>query len=373
MVLSKPDFYKELKLRGYQYVNDFQVVTEIRGDASYSKLKWNKNWVTFLDGLLQTQILGSDSRSIQLPTRVRKMIINPREMAKHNSEVDVFYNRHLNMVSCKGVEMIGMNSSSVQRRKPAEPVLETYKFVPNSTPELAVLDAAKVCVQLYLENIDVQKMVVLEIDNGTLSIEAFSEAIEMIPLVKSDLYLKSNTKVKNSRICLIEGTQFPQACNFIITHEFTEEYSKLLIKDGFFIIKSHTGTNETPEGYKRMCEQYIPEGKIYFTTFQKQPILNNLENLRCVEVISSDKIFPWMKKVQDLMASGHQIMLVSQMDSYSGLLGLVNTLRKEPNGHLIRAVYINDSKAAKFNLGNILYRKQIELGLAINVLQNVSI
>lgn len=344
----------------------------MRADGAQSKLNWNNNWVTFLDGMMQTFIVGTDSRSLQLPTRLRKLTINPGKMVNH--EVEVIYNRNLNRISCDGVDILGLHASPVQRRKPpAEPVLETYKFVPNMTPEATIPDAAKICVQLYLENVSIQKVVVLEIDNVTPSIEFFSQAIEDIPLVSGEFFLKTSQDVDISGVSLVEGLQFPQACNFIIAHEFTEEYSKLLVTDGYFIIKSDTGEDETPEGYKRICEQYIVEDNIFFIAFQESPISKNLGKIACVEVLSSDESFTWIRRVQDSMANGQEIILVSQIDIYSGLLGLVNTLRKEPEGHLIRAVYINDPNAPTFNLEKNFYRKQMELGFVINVLQNVSI
>lgn len=289
-------------------------------------------------------------------------------------EVEVFYNRDLNRISCDGVDIIGLHASPVQRRKPpAEPILETYKFVPNMTPEATVPDAAKICVQLYLENVATQKLVVLEIDNVTPTIEFFSQAIEDIPLVSGEFFLKTSEKVDISGVSIVEDHEFPQACNFIIAHEFKEEFSKLLINEGYFIVKSDTGEDETPKGYKRICEQYIVEDNIFFIAFQKAPTANNLGKIACVEVLSSDESFTWIRRVQDSMANGQEIILVSQIDIYSGLLGLVNTLRKEPEGHLIRAVYINDPNAPTFSLEKNFYRKQMELGFVINVLQNVSI
>lgn len=371
-VLTNSDFYKELKLRGYHYVKDFQVALEVRADGAQSKLKWNNNWVTFLDGMMQTFIVGTDSRSLQLPTRLRKLVINPQKMVQ--TEIEVRYSRHLNRISCQGADIIGLHASPVQRRKPAaDPVLETYKFVPNMTPEATVPDAAKICVQLYLENVAAQKLIVLEIDNGIPAMQFFQQAIEDLPLVSGEFYLETSEKVDLSGVNLVEDNKFPQACNFIIAHEFTEVYSKLLLNDGYFTIKSVTGEDETPEGYKRICEQYIVEDNIFFITFQKTPTKSSLGKIACVEVLSSDESFTWIRRVQDSMANGQEIILVSQIDIYSGLLGLVNTLRKEPEGHLIRAVYISDPNAPTFSLEKNFYRKQMELGFVINVLQNVSI
>lgn len=68
-LMQERDFYKELRLRGYHYSGAFRSVVEARGDGLYGKVKWDLNWVSFMDCLLQINILAKDSRSLLLPTR----------------------------------------------------------------------------------------------------------------------------------------------------------------------------------------------------------------------------------------------------------------------------------------------------------------
>lgn len=41
------------------------------------KLLWKDNWVTFMDTMLQISILGFSKQSLQLPTRVTAIYIDP--------------------------------------------------------------------------------------------------------------------------------------------------------------------------------------------------------------------------------------------------------------------------------------------------------
>lgn len=50
-------------------------------------------------------------------------------------------------------------------------------------------------------------------------------------------------------------------------------------------------------------------------------------------------------------------------------MGLVNCLRRELGGEVVRGILIQDPKAPKFSLENALYSKQINKDLAINVLR----
>lgn len=68
-IMQERDFYKELRLRGYHYSGAFRSVMEARGDGLYGKVRWDLNWISFMDCLLQINILSKDSRSLLLPTR----------------------------------------------------------------------------------------------------------------------------------------------------------------------------------------------------------------------------------------------------------------------------------------------------------------
>lgn len=48
-------------------------------------LKWNNDWISFLDTMLQVTILGSTDRSLRLPTRVNNVRIDPQQLINHVS------------------------------------------------------------------------------------------------------------------------------------------------------------------------------------------------------------------------------------------------------------------------------------------------
>lgn len=54
---------------------------------------------------------------------------------------------------------------------------------------------------------------------------------------------------------------------------------------------------------------------------------------------------------------------------FSGLVGFINCLRKEPGGEAVRAILIQDPKAPKFSLQNPLYEKELRKDLACSVLR----
>lgn len=62
IMLQGPDFYKEMRLRGYYHQKLFRAVEEIRDDGLSGKIKWNADWTTFMDCLVQFQVLMKDTR-----------------------------------------------------------------------------------------------------------------------------------------------------------------------------------------------------------------------------------------------------------------------------------------------------------------------
>lgn len=136
--MTPKDIYKELKLRGYEYGPTFQGILESDSYGVKGKLKWDGNWVSYLDTMLQFSILGMSTRGLYLPTRLQYVRIVPQvheEAAvstEEAAEVPVLMDQVINVCLSGGVEMKGLKASMAPRR-PAQqsaPVLEEYHFVP---------------------------------------------------------------------------------------------------------------------------------------------------------------------------------------------------------------------------------------------------
>lgn len=113
-IMQERDFYKELRLRGYHYSGAFRSVLEARGDGLCGKVKWDMNWIAFMDCLLQINLLAKDSRSLLLPTRIERLRINARyHMAQtanldpQNPYFDVHVCPELGTLVAGGIELVG--------------------------------------------------------------------------------------------------------------------------------------------------------------------------------------------------------------------------------------------------------------------------
>lgn len=77
-VLTNKDIYTELRLRGYEYAGPFCALKSCSLKATRGHIAWMKNWAVFMDNMLQMKILSFDTKSLYVPTAIRKMVIDTK-------------------------------------------------------------------------------------------------------------------------------------------------------------------------------------------------------------------------------------------------------------------------------------------------------
>jgi len=75
--MNARDFYKVLKLRGYQYSGQFRGLKSASISGKKGHIIWGNNWVTFMDIMLQMHVIGYDTEDLYVPTSIQKLVINP--------------------------------------------------------------------------------------------------------------------------------------------------------------------------------------------------------------------------------------------------------------------------------------------------------
>ncbi|XP_068156554.1 fatty acid synthase [Drosophila tropicalis] len=391
-MVSKKDFYKELKLRGYHYNGAFRAVHKARSDGLYGQVEWNYNWVTFIDAMLQIHILGTDSRTLLLPTKIRKLRINGvhhfdlmTKMDPENRIFDVYVDHKYDRVIAGGIELIGLHASPVQRRRPPGiPVLEQYEFLPYMpTPKMSIANAARVCVQLALENVPTLKMKLVEVDTDDRAtvLTDFLDAIEDLPVITGDYMFLTNKKLEDiPNIHIENGKLSTQSnCHFVVvggfegetTSDLIDTAQKVLVDNGYLLIKEKTVTNianlKLPEQFRLITVMPIDnENEEVFLLLQKVSKKLQLQPT-VIRVSDTDKNFEWIAQVQSAISTKTPVVLYSFNEKLNGLVGLVNCLRKEPDGNLVTCFFIDDKSAPEFDLSAPFYSTQLSLGLAINI------
>uniref|UniRef100_A0A182IRY0 PKS/mFAS DH domain-containing protein n=1 Tax=Anopheles atroparvus TaxID=41427 RepID=A0A182IRY0_ANOAO len=388
-LLPSKDFYKELRLRGYHYAGFFRSVIEAASDGSYAKIEWKNNWTALLDCMLQVSIIAMDSRSLAIPTRIDSLKIDPiqHKAANQSNENEVpkyitSFDRDLNLLQCGAIEIRGLNASTIARRlPPGVPVLESYRFLPYYPQQvLQLTDVASIIVQTILENQATIFFTVAEIHSPTKApiISHFGDAIGDLPLVKALLTLVSNAKPEPiPNVTITEDKLMKQRnvllliCENLFTDdEFISDAINCLSDQGFILLRE-SQCYTIPEGHRRLqlVSTFFIEDEMFLLYQQKKSAMSSNVDAHVIKVSSDDHTLSWLLELKNEVKT-KPVILYAQNDHASGIIGLVNCIRKEPNIQSVYCFFIDDASAPPFDPTHPFYKDQVELGLAINVYRN---
>ncbi|XP_065217068.1 fatty acid synthase-like [Planococcus citri] len=398
--LNANDFYKELRLRGYQYKGSFRQVDRVNYEGTYGEILWNDNFVTFMDNMAQLQILSMDTRELLIPTFVRKIVI---DFEKHYQQVQLsdkdepripvhFYPRH-RLVSCGGIQMIDWCFKAISRQKNlAEPVLEKYDFVPYINDEIMELSLAiHTCTYIAFANIleiQVKTYELVDHDNhskGSIMSSAVWKSLNSLPTIQPNVTILTSrdqmTEIQVPNEINISTEKLPndKSSSIIILSNISHKMDMLenihgaLKEDGFLITKEPADKDFNT--YKKIGFNVCFSRKINETEriLLLNKMVKNESVYKAVEITSNT--FGWVTNVQNELAAidpgrNEKLVIYAEKDPKNGILGFFNTLRKEEKGKNLRCVYTMDKKVQDFSLEHSFYRDQLDKNLCQNVYKN---
>lgn len=399
-VMTIKDIYKELKLRGYQYTNLFRGLkcTSLFGKRGH--IAWTDNWVTFMDNMLQIKILGIDMRSLYVPREIQKLVIDTKFHAQciqnitdEEKQLPVRVYKDIDTIISGGVEIRGLKATSIFRRKPTgTPVLEEYRFVAHRDgAEISLFESIILSTHLALEYHQMTQVNIIElIHNGDeitaekLASPLFLEVLNNLPLFKPNISLVTDSFSSTtlpSKITISQSIKLLKDDNAILVagfnlltnnkKEILKEILSVLKENGFLLTRGQPLTKDDIINAERHDLTIVLEKR----TIKEHVVLlkKRKKSWRKTEVINVNNYeFSWLKQLTSILNVENnraRIILVGEKDSECGLLGLVNCLRREPGGKLIRGVLIQDETAPIFSLDNPFYAEQLQIDLIINVLR----
>lgn len=293
-----------------------------------------------------------------------------------------------------GVEIRGVKTVAVTRQLPAgDPVLEEYKFVAHrDRAQVSLKDAIRLSTQIVLEYHQAIHVKTIELiddsDNVTadkLMSSILAEILNDLPLIQPKLYLSAPSNHFNdnslpSNVISVDMDKVSKEDNVLLAvglqllsrdkrHQLEQILPKLK-NDGFVLTREKTSKleNLSKYGLDVILEKNTGDEAIVLLKKKKQLEARKTEIIH----VNNDK-FTWLERLNSLLNKENEtdtrIILVSERELESGLLGFVNCLRKELGGEMIRSIFIQDIEAPKFSLQNPLYLEQLQLDLPINVLR----
>lgn len=215
--IQTKEIYKEFRVRGYDYGPTFQGLVDASSDATSAKVKWVGNWVSFTDSMLQLAILGQKKRGLLLPTFIELVKCDIKSLyteIKRNknslgeSEVDVFYDKDINIGVSRGIVVKGLKASPAPRRQGAQTAtVETYGFLPyNETTFISDSDVKKMedytqmCRHLIRKVLDSSYALPEPSDTMKIYIDSSDKKFTLLKLLDETLKDETDTRPALDRL-----------------------------------------------------------------------------------------------------------------------------------------------------------------------------
>ncbi|EFN85168.1 Fatty acid synthase [Harpegnathos saltator] len=404
-MMKTKDIYKELRLRGYQYSGLFCSLKSLSITRNQGHIAWMDNWTVFLDNMMQIGMLETCTRNLRIITGIQKLVIDPKLHAQYvknttteNKELAVRTYKYLDTVISGGVEIRGVRTTFITRQKPTQnPILEKHIFVAHRDgAEVSFEDGIIMSTHLVLEHICTTKVDTIELleDGDEMIIQELASPLFVSTLTNSplihfnitlvnrtnrfdDTTLCSEVTVSRSKNLLTEDSAIlVTGCNLLTKDKSKtlKEILPALKADGFLLTRGLPLTKEEVayaeiNNLAVVLEKYTKNEHMTLLRKRGQPPSK-------MEVIYVNNYeFSWLEhfksilKAENELTNDKRIILVGEKDAECGLLGLLNCLRKEQGGELIRGVFIQDENAPIFSLHNHFYAEQLQMDLVVNVLR----
>lgn len=316
-------------------------------------------------------------------------------------EFPVYVNKLHGTITSGGIEILGLQASAIARRKPAgDPVLEKYGFLAHyDRAQNSLNELARLSTQIGLENhlgIKVKTFEILDdrdqVPMDNLMSPHLIESLGDMPLIQADVIIANSigelpeeadlpstvTVVDHKKIGADTGALLAVGYN-LLSRNRDENLSLALIgiKDNGFVLTREAASTPDPEPFTSSRGLSVilmkRSGDYLWVLLRKREkvlrktVVVQVENDRFEWVDVGRKIMK--EELDNDSPNKSRVVFVGQTDFENGLLGLVNCLRKEPGGEIVRGILVQDPKAPKFSLTEPLYAKQLDNDLAISVLR----
>ncbi|CAG4933479.1 unnamed protein product [Colias eurytheme] len=342
MTLYSEDIYKMLYTRDYNYSEDFQSLRAINDTSNEGYITWKNNWVTFLDGLIQLNVLRQTVGETTYPEYIRKLTIdvdNHRSVSEGLDELAVNYIDVFNCTRSGGVLMENLRFRELSFVK-NNMSLKSLQFLPHFPKDRSnEITALYTCLQIIKENVNKEEIVISELIESDTTVSKFNyihQIMNDIPNLKvkysimkeESLYglgklndvdvLFVNNLSSNDKLCASLGKSLPS--NTLIVNK---EYTKLLKPhpSNLFSIVSHHDIGD-------QCIQLIKWNPKPDKAGTSVYTIENTSDL--------ERLFNTI----DSLPKDQKILLVSSYPPIPTLDDLAEHLRK--NGRIVNVMIIND-------------------------------
>ncbi|CAH1394198.1 unnamed protein product, partial [Nezara viridula] len=394
MQFSTKDIYKELRLRGYNYNGLFRSITGLNITDKIAKVRWHKNWVAFMDNMLQIQMMFNDTRGLFVPTSIERVVLDGKKHVQStfslpedgDQDLAVYYFQDAELIKCGGIEIMGLRADAIPRRKNlAEAVLEKYEFVPNvtDTEEYNMEQTLRIFMQIILENeltINVKAVEISSKNNNEIIAPTVADILSDLPLIQTDITVLGNPNnyeeapppgvtIEDKKLTGDQSSLLVMGNNlFSESQEISlDDILNVLKPEGYIITREDINTKIGSEKVVVLCSHVVGSERMLLLKKAKKA-----ETGTTSVFTVSDEDYSWIVPSQNALKSKDctKVIFLGPFEEQNGVLGFVNCIRKESEGQKAKCVLLLDNAIPEFQLENTFYKEQLAKDLAINIVKN---
>ncbi|XP_028159018.1 fatty acid synthase-like [Ostrinia furnacalis] len=372
MIFSCRDIYQMLNEREYCYKDDFQSIQEANESFTEANIKWNGNWVTFIDGLLQLNALSLKRDGLSQPAYIRTITIDTREHTTEQTSGDGDLMRARvdevnSTTSCGGVSMKNIQFIDLPPSKKEQLTLNALTFVPRFQLDMTdVKSSLQILLQIVAENDNKDVIKVLDvltdtehdtkndvrniIDEGLQGIKIQYEKI-------TDLELKQRKgkRMPNVSVTLLQ--------RLVLDTDMLQLLAGILPPESFIVVAENSPTfdAEFSPFYRVVSSHKI--GNTYLNLARWSTAAQPTS--RKVVTVRSHTDLALLSSSRNNLKPNQQLVVVTSYPPVDGIKELVSKWRKDSHHNHVYLVMFNHKIAEEKNMDMIP-----DLNLAINVLEN---
>ncbi|XP_028159425.1 fatty acid synthase-like [Ostrinia furnacalis] len=376
ITLSCRDVYEILHERDYCYKSDFQSLQEANETFSEAAVKWDGNWVTFIDGLLQLNALRQKHDAVSQPAFIRTLTIDTK---KHlSTQVTSSQGKNVmkaridalhSITSCGGTQVENIKFIDLSKSKNDKLSINALTFVPRLQLSMTdVKSSLEIFLQIVAENNRRDYIKVLEVFNDLECDNTQDDTLKNI--IQDDL---QSLNVQYEKKDILELRQNQEKYNVCVTFlqrlklddNILQLLSGILPADSFIVAATDCHTfkpvSSSSSYYRVVSCHKIENG--YLTLARWKPSAQ--PKSRKTITVRSETDLKRLTLARNNLPPNHKLVVVTSYPPVEGIEELVGKWRKEANRNHVYLVMVNDKIAEESDIEGVA-----DLHLAVNVLQS---
>ncbi|PZC83614.1 hypothetical protein B5X24_HaOG207597 [Helicoverpa armigera] len=364
MELNSDDIYDLLRERDYMYSGEFRSLDGCDSALSSAALVWRDNWVTFLDGLLQLNMLRQPHRAVTLPTHIRRLAIDVEKHQKAEtitSEDKVLYKAEVleehDFTRCGGVILENINYRNLSAISTKNMKMQSLKFVPNFQVDQQLSTSLQVFLQIVTENINKDSIKVMGVTNNRSRSAVFEEIknvgsnVNGVTIDYEECDLEDFSSAKNNG-CSLKKADVVILRNLSIDDTMCQMLHFGLERDSFIVNEEdnmYTGRVRPEALYKTLASHGNERTRLDLVRWRPK----QLDTPTTAITVRANLDFAHLTATRASLPPRNRLLIIAPYPTPAGLKSLVQTWRKDVQRNHIHLVTVNTEEGNNFFLDDL--------------------